>query len=87
MIYKDSLDRTVEYKLPQRIISLVPSLSELLHDLGLEKRIVGITNYCVHPYHYQSVKTKVGGTQKIKFEVIQELQPDFILCSKRGKHS
>lgn len=83
MIYKDSLDRTVQIeKLPQRIISLVPSLTELLHDLGLEKRIVGITNYCVHPYHYQSVKTKVGGTKKVKFEVIQELQPDFILCSK-----
>ena len=83
MIYKDSLDRTVQIeKLPQRIISLVPSLTELLHDLGLEKRIVGITKYCVHPYHYQSVKTKVGGTKKVKFDVIQELQPDFILCSK-----
>lgn len=88
MIYKDSLDRTVQIeKLPQRIISLVPSLTELLHDLGLEKRIVGITNYCVHPYHYQSVKTKVGGTKKVKFEVIQELQPDFILCSKEENTS
>lgn len=79
----DALNRSLEIsKYPQRIISLVPSLTELLHDLGLEKRIVGITDFCVHPYHYQSVKTKVGGTKKVKYELINQLQPDFILCSK-----
>jgi len=83
MIYKDHLNRIVNIeKSPQKIISLVPSLTELLHDLGLEKRIVGITQFCVHPYHYQSTKTIVGGTKKVKYDLIHELNPDFILCSK-----
>jgi ABC-type Fe3+-hydroxamate transport system substrate-binding protein len=83
MIEKDHLQREIHLpKTPQRIISLVPSLTELLHDLGLEKRIVGITKYCVHPFHYGSTKIKVGGTKKVKFDVIKELNPDFILCSK-----
>jgi ABC-type Fe3+-hydroxamate transport system substrate-binding protein len=79
----DHLNRTFELaQSPQRIISLVPSLTELLHDLGLERRIVGVTKYCVHPYHYQSTKELVGGTKKVKYDLIQNLQPDFILCSK-----
>lgn len=83
MIEKDHLERAIHLpKTPQRIISLVPSLTELLHDLGLEKSIVGITKYCVHPFHYQSTKTIVGGTKKVKIDVIKSLNPDFILCSK-----
>mgnify|MGYP003674588942 CR=1 FL=1 len=65
-----------------RIVSLVPSQTELLHDLGLEDQIVGITKFCVHPYHYKSVKTKVGGTKQIKIEKIKALKPDIILCNK-----
>lgn len=83
MTFLDHLNREIKLdKQPQRIISLVPSLTELLHDLGLEKRTVGVTQFCVHPYHYQSVKTIVGGTKKVKMDVIQSLNPDFILCSK-----
>lgn len=88
MIFKDHLNRAINIpNQPQRIVCLVPSLTELLHDLGLEKRIVGITQFCVHPYHYQSVKTIVGGTKKVKWDVIQALQPDFILCSKEENTS
>ena len=65
-----------------RIVSLVPSQTELLHDLGLEDQIVGITKFCVHPYHYKSVKTIVGGTKQIKIEKIAALKPDIILCNK-----
>jgi len=65
-----------------RIVSLVPSQTELLHDLGLEDQIVGITKFCVHPYHYLSTKTKVGGTKQIKVEKIKALNPDIILCNK-----
>ena len=65
-----------------RIVSLVPSQTELLHDLGLEDQIVGITKFCVHPYHYKSVKTIVGGTKQIKIEKIKALDPDIILCNK-----
>ena len=83
MQFFDELNREVLIpNEPQRIISLVPSLTELLHEMGLEKQVVGITKYCVYPVHYQSTKTKVGGTKKVKFEVIKELKPDFILCSK-----
>jgi iron complex transport system substrate-binding protein len=67
---------------PQRIISLVPSQTELLYDLGLEARIVGITKFCVHPYHFKSTKTSVGGTKKVNYRKIRELQPDLIICNK-----
>lgn len=67
---------------PKRIISLVPSQTELLFDLGLEDSIIGITKFCVHPYHAKQTKEIVGGTKNIKIEKIKELNPDFILCNK-----
>lgn len=83
MQFFDKLNRSINVPSePKRIISLVPSLTELLHEMGLEKQVVGITKYCVHPVHYQSIKTKVGGTKKVKIDAIKELKPDFILCSK-----
>jgi len=83
MQFKDSLQRNIIIeKLPQRIICLVPSLTELLFDLGLEKKIVGITKYCIHPFHFQSTKTIVGETKKINYSIIENLNPDFILCNK-----
>ncbi|CAM1342104.1 ABC transporter substrate-binding protein [Tenacibaculum aestuarii] len=65
-----------------RIISLVPSQTELLVDLGLEEHIVGITKFCIHPNHLTKTKTIVGGTKNIKVKRIKELQPDIILCNK-----
>lgn len=67
---------------PTRIVSLVPSLTELLFDLGLEENIVGITKFCVHPVHFKATKTIVGGTKNIKFDKIKALQPDVIICNK-----
>ena len=67
---------------PKRIISLVPSQTELLYDLGLESKIVGITKFCVHPYHFKSTIKTVGGTKKVHFEKIRLLQPDIIICNK-----
>lgn len=82
-IFKDQLGREISLKAtPKRIISLVPSQTELLCDLALEKEIVGITKFCVHPYHLKSTKTIVGGTKKVDFEKIKALNPDFILCNK-----
>lgn len=68
--------------IPKRIVSLVPSQTELLYDLGLEDSIVGITKFCVHPYHFKSSKTVVGGTKKVKFDKIKTLQPDIIIANK-----
>ena len=80
---KDQLGREISLKTsPKRIISLVPSQTELLCDLALENELIGITKFCVHPYHLKSTKTIVGGTKKVDFEKIKALNPDFILCNK-----
>ena len=60
----------------------MPSQTELLYDLGLEDSILGITKFCVHPYHLKATKTVVGGTKTIKFDAIKALQPDIIICNK-----
>jgi ABC-type Fe3+-hydroxamate transport system substrate-binding protein len=79
----DSLNRLVHIeKEPLRIISLVPSITELLFDLGLENRIAGITRFCIHPEKKTQNVPKVGGTENIDFAKIKELRPDLILCSK-----
>lgn len=67
---------------PRRIISLVPSITELLMDLGLENKIVGVTKFCVHPNSIRKDKTIVGGTKTINLDKILALKPDIILCNK-----
>ena len=67
---------------PRRIISLVPSQTELLHALGLEEEVVGITNFCVHPDSWLETKTLIGGTKKFKIKAIHDLKPDLIIGSK-----
>ncbi|RKR07854.1 ABC-type Fe3+-hydroxamate transport system substrate-binding protein [Maribacter vaceletii] len=80
---KDQLSRTIVLpSWPFRIISLVPSETELLVDLGLEEYIVGITKFCVHPNHLRQNKEIVGGTKNISFEKIRDLNPNIILCNK-----
>lgn len=67
---------------PLRIVSLVPSQSELLCDLGLENRLYGVTKFCVHPQEIVSKKTKVGGTKTFHIEAIKVLNPDLIIANK-----
>jgi len=67
---------------PKRIISLVPSLTELLYEMGLEENIVGVTKFCVHPFHFKTTKISVGGTKQVHYEKIEALQPDIIICNK-----
>jgi ABC-type Fe3+-hydroxamate transport system substrate-binding protein len=67
---------------PARIISLVPSLTELLFDLGLEEEVTGITKFCVRPEQWFRSKTRVGGTKNIKMEIIHQLKPDLIIANK-----
>ncbi len=67
---------------PQRIISLVPSQTELLYHLGLEERVVGITKFCVHPEAWFRNKTRVGGTKNVNIEKVLSLQPDLIIANK-----
>ncbi len=65
-----------------RIISLVPSQTELLAYLGFEEEVVGITKFCIHPSGWFHQKTRVGGTKNINLEKIEELSPDLIIANK-----
>ncbi|MET4083410.1 ABC-type Fe3+-hydroxamate transport system substrate-binding protein [Pedobacter sp. UYP30] len=67
---------------PKRIVSIVPSQTELLFDLGLDEEVVGVTKFCVHPIEKFASRTKVGGTKKLKLELIEQLQPDLIIGNK-----
>ncbi|HOZ82724.1 MAG TPA: helical backbone metal receptor [Bacteroidia bacterium] len=67
---------------PQRIVSLVPSQTELLADLGLQDRIVGITKYCIYPPELFLSVPRVGGTKSVNHELINQLKPDIIIANK-----
>lgn len=67
---------------PQRIISLVPSQTELLYDLGLGDRVVGITKFCIHPEKWRKEKAIIGGTKNFHFDKIDALKPDLIIGNK-----
>ncbi|MBL7812927.1 MAG: ABC transporter substrate-binding protein [Bacteroidetes bacterium] len=67
---------------PQRIVSLVPSQTELLYDLQAGNRVAGQTQFCIHPRHAWKKATKVGGTKKLTLEKIAGLQPDLIIGNK-----
>lgn len=67
---------------PKRIICLVPSITELLADLGLEAEVVGITKFCEYPQTWFRTKTRIGGTKQIHIDKIAALQPDLIIANK-----
>jgi ABC-type Fe3+-hydroxamate transport system substrate-binding protein len=79
----DQMRRTIEVPTgPQRIISLVPSQTELLYDLGLCERVVGITKFCIHPEGWFRTKPRVGGTKKVDLGKVRALRPDLIIGNK-----
>ncbi|MDI1233880.1 MAG: helical backbone metal receptor [bacterium] len=83
VVFKDMIGREVVLeKVPERIVSLVPSQTELLYSLGVGVKVVGQTVFCIHPESGFKTTTKVGGTKKIKYDVIEELKPDLIICNK-----
>lgn len=67
---------------PKRIISVVPSQTELLFDLGLDQEIIGLTKFCIHPIEKFATRTKVGGTKKLNIDLIKDLKPDLIIGNK-----
>ena len=67
---------------PKRIVSLVPSQTELLVDLGLKNLLIGVTKFCVHPKNLRKEKVVVGGTKTVHIDKIEDLEPDIILCNK-----
>jgi hypothetical protein len=64
-----------------RIVCLVPSITELLCDLGLAERIVGRTGFCIHPWEVVREIPKVGGTKDLKFDRIRELEPTHVVVN------
>jgi ABC-type Fe3+-hydroxamate transport system substrate-binding protein len=85
--FSDQLGNEVSFQYPpKRIISLVPSQTELLADLGLEQQVVGITKFCVHPLNWLRTKTIVGGTKNFQFDTIDALKPDLIIGNKEENY-
>lgn len=82
-IFTDQMKRKINVQFPpQRIISLVPSQTEFLYDLGLDNEIIGQTSFCIHPDEKRKSKTIVGGTKNLKLDIIAQLQPDLIIGNK-----
>jgi ABC-type Fe3+-hydroxamate transport system substrate-binding protein len=82
-IYIDQMMRKVEVtSAPLRIVSLVPSQTELLYDLGLKEEVVGITKFCIHPNEWFKTKTRIGGTKQVNHQIIDALKPDLIFGNK-----
>jgi ABC-type Fe3+-hydroxamate transport system substrate-binding protein len=71
----------------ERIVSLVPSLTESLFDLGAGERVVGRTDYCVHPPDQTASIPSVGGTKSPDLEAILALQPDLVLMDQDENRS
>jgi len=83
MLFRDQLNREINLPdTPGRIISLVPSQTELLYELGLENSIIGQTIFCIHPSRFFKTSTKIGGTKKVDLEKIRSLKPDLIIANK-----
>lgn len=83
MEFRDHLKRKIVLEeTPRRIISLVPSQTELLFDLGLRKEVIGITKFCVHPEEWFRSKERIGGTKQLHIDKIRALNPDLIIANK-----
>ena len=81
--YKDQLGNVIKLEeKPMRIISIVPSQSEFLWDIGLRNELVGITKFCVHPTEMFKSIERVGGTKKLNINKIRALKPDLIIGNK-----
>ena len=83
----DQLGRRVVVPLPpRRIVSLVPSQTELLFDLGLGQQVVGVTKFCIHPPEARQQAAVIGGTKNFDFAKIAACQPDLIIGNKEENY-
>lgn len=74
-------DSSANSQPPQRIVSLVPSQTELLFHLGLNDQVCGISKFCIHPSDWHKNKTRVGGTKNPNLSLIRSLNPDLIIAN------
>lgn len=83
MQFTDQINETITLQsYPKRIVSLVPSQTELLYELGLEEEVVGITKFCIHPTKWFRTKNRIGGTKNVDIAKVQSLQPDLVIANK-----
>src|SRR2546423_6557490 len=79
----DQIGHSISFEnIPARIVSLVPSQTEFLCEIGLSDSIVGVTKFCVHPKETRKEKAVVGGTKKLKIGVIRDLKPDLVIANR-----
>lgn len=74
--------RLVLEKPPERIVSLTPTITETLIEIGAGNRVVGITNYCTHPARAVDKIPRIGGTKNIALEKVDALRPDLVIASR-----
>lgn len=83
ILVKDQVGNSISLEAaPKRIVSLVPSQTELLHYFGLEAETVGITKFCIHPNQWFQTKDRVGGTKNLNLDKVRALHPDLIIANK-----
>jgi ABC-type Fe3+-hydroxamate transport system substrate-binding protein len=71
---------------PSKIISLVPSITELLYYFGLKNQICGVTKFCIYPAEKSENVQQIGGTKNFREDLIREICPDLILANKEENH-
>ena len=81
-IIEDQLGRIVVYQSTNKIVSLVPSITELLFDLNLETHVIGRTKFCIHPKELIAKCAVIGGTKNVDIKKIMGLSPDIIIANK-----
>jgi ABC-type Fe3+-hydroxamate transport system substrate-binding protein len=78
---KDALQRDVSFtSLPQRVVSLVPSITETIFDMGLSNQLAGRTAFCIHPANKVKKIPIIGGTKTLRTDKIERINPDLILA-------
>ncbi|MDN3585025.1 ABC transporter substrate-binding protein [Mucilaginibacter flavus] len=82
-IFRDQLNRDVNIpEILEKIVSIVPSQTELLFYMGLGGQVVGITKFCIHPHEKIKSVAKIGGTKQLNLELIKSLKPDLVIANK-----
>ena len=83
IVITDSTGKKIQFfEAPKRVVSLIPSITETLFDLGVGDAVAGISKYCVHPEDGVKQKQKVGGQKNPDFEVIEKINPDLIILNQ-----
>ena len=82
---QDQMGREVTFSSPpQRIISLIPSQTEFLVDIGVP--VVGRSKFCIHPEENVKAIPVIGGTKNFRFQEIKKLNPDLIIGNKEENY-